>query len=445
MEEKVSIGKKVAWASRGISLAINVVLMGTLTYYCTDVIGLGAGLVGTLLLASKVFDGITDLIVGLIIDRTNTRWGKARPYQAFILPCWLITIFLFFVPNIGVTGKCIYIFCLYTLVNSVCATFLNGSDALALARCFKEQRTRVTMTTWNGVLVMVACIIFSIAMPQLIVYMGADRMRWLFVIAVISVVLGIFGMARFVFCKEVVDDKQLEEEAKAEPVPIGASIKALFQNKYIIMMTIFILLYNLSSNLFTAASTYYFKYIVGNVGLASYVGAASIITPIGIMLYPAIVKKIGTVGFLKGGFAVSLIGYVIRMLGGTNMVTMMLGTVLALLGGISCSCFVNIYVVDCMVYGEWKTGKKIDGLVSAITAFGNKIGTAFASGIVGLLMGMTGYDGALEVQSDAANTAIIACFNYIPLLIAVIMFVMALFYNIHRDLPTAKKALGLTE
>ena len=127
------------------------------------------------------------------------------------------------------------------------------------------------------------------------------------------------------------------------------------------------------------------------------------------------------------------------------MVTMMLGTVLALLGGISCSCFVNIYVVDCMVYGEWKTGKKIDGLVSAITAFGNKIGTAFAAGIVGLLMGMTGYDGALEVQSDAANTAIIACFNYIPLLIAVIMFVMALFYNIHRDLLTAKKALGLTE
>lgn len=445
MEGKVGIGKRLAWSSRGISLAINVVLMGYLTYYCTDVIGLRPGLVGTLLLASKVFDGITDIIVGLIIDRTNTRWGKARPYQAFILPCWLITIFLFFVPEIGITGKCIYIFCLYTLVNSVCATFLNGSDALALARCFRDEKTRVSMTTWNGVLVMVACIVFSITMPQLIVYMGEDRMKWLFVIAIISAIFGIFGMGRFVFCKEVIDERTLEEEANAEPVPVGESIKALFKNKYIIMMTMFILLYNLSSNLFTASSTYYFKYIVGNVGLASYVSVASIITPIGIMLYPLIVKKTGTVGFLKIGFTISLLGYVIRTLGQMNMITMMTGTILTLLGGISCSCFVNIYVVDCMIYGEWKTGKKIDGLVSAITAFGNKIGTAFASGIVGLLMGVTGYDGSLAVQSDAANTAIVACFNYIPLMIAVIMFIMALFYNIHRDLPVAKKELGLVK
>ena len=410
-EGKVSIGKKFAWSSRGLSMAINGVLVAYITYYCTDVIGLSAGVVGALLLASKLFDGVTDIVAGLIIDRTHSRWGKARPYQAFILPLWLLTIFLFFVPEIGTVGKCVYVFCMYTLVNSVCATFLYGSDALALARCFGSQKERVSVTSFNGVIVMVGCILFSIAMPQLIVYMGTDKLRWLFVITVFAAVFGITGMARFVFCEEVVTDEN-KDGAAGNTVPIGESIRALFANKYILMLTVILLLYNLMNSLGSSVGTYYYKYIVGNVGLASIVGMASFITPIAIIIFPLITGKTGLVGYLRGGFALAAAGFLIRIIGGTSLITLMIGSVATLVGTVSISGYVNLYIVDCMTYGEWKTGKKIDGLVSSITSFGSKIGTALASGIVGIVMGAAGYDGSMEVQSASANAAIHFCFNY---------------------------------
>ena len=105
-----------------------------LTYYCTDMLGMGATLVGTLLLASKIFDGVTDLFVGFIIDATHTKWGKARPYEIFIVFVWGLTVLLFSAPEMSTTGKAIFVFVLYTLINSVCATFLNGGDAVYLAR-----------------------------------------------------------------------------------------------------------------------------------------------------------------------------------------------------------------------------------------------------------------------------------------------------------------------
>ena len=86
---------KWAWTSRGLSLALNVILIMQLTYYCTDMLGMGATLVGTLLLASKIFDGVTDLFVGFIIDATHTKWGKARPYEIFIVFVWGLTVLLF--------------------------------------------------------------------------------------------------------------------------------------------------------------------------------------------------------------------------------------------------------------------------------------------------------------------------------------------------------------
>ena len=410
-QEAGAIGKgfKWAWSSRAISLAINVLFMGYLTFYCTDVLNMSPGLVGGLLLASKIFDGVTDIIAGFLIDRTRTKWGQARPYQIFILPCWILTILIFAVPDIGITAKSIYIFILYTLINSVCATLLNASDAILLARAVEGERKRVEVTSFAGVLTLVGCIAISIVMPQILAVIGVNHSGWMLMAAAFGVPLGILGSARFFFCKErVVENTGKQDE---ERVSIGESVKLLFHNKYILLLTLLLLLFYIQSNIFTTVQTYYFKYIVGNIGLASIISAANLIVPIIIGFTPYLSRKFGTVKCLRIAMFIGMVGYALRTVGGTNIVTLLLGTVLSMVSTVPITALINVYIVDCMDYGAWKTGKRIDGLISSVTAFGKKIGASLASASVGILMGMAGYDGKLEVQTASANASIVALFN----------------------------------
>ena len=95
-----------AWSTRGFALGVNSLLLMQVTFYATEYAGLSAGLVGTLLLISKLFDGLTDLVAGFIIDKPNTRWGKARPYELFLIPTWILTVMLFSTPSTwGTAGK----------------------------------------------------------------------------------------------------------------------------------------------------------------------------------------------------------------------------------------------------------------------------------------------------------------------------------------------------
>ena len=80
-----------AWSTRGFALGVNALILMQVSFYATESAGLSIGLVSTLVLVSKLFDGITDLLAGFIIDKTKTRWGKARPYELFLIPTWILT------------------------------------------------------------------------------------------------------------------------------------------------------------------------------------------------------------------------------------------------------------------------------------------------------------------------------------------------------------------
>lgn len=99
--KKMPKGKMVAWATRPISLGAITIIIGFFSLYCTNTLGLSPALVGSLLMASKIFDGITDLIAGWIVDNTNTRWGKGRPYELCIIGAWICMWALFTVPENG--------------------------------------------------------------------------------------------------------------------------------------------------------------------------------------------------------------------------------------------------------------------------------------------------------------------------------------------------------
>lgn len=371
---------KWAWTSRGLSLALNVLLIMQLTYYCTDMLGMGATLVGTLLLASKIFDGVTDLFVGFIIDATHTKWGKARPYEIFIVFVWGLTVLLFSAPEMSTTGKAIFVFVLYTLINSVCATFLNGGDAVYLARSIRSEKNRVSVMSFNGGIIMLFSIVISMLLPQLIAGMGSTKEGWTTMALIFAIPCAIIGMFRFIFVKEVVDDNQPSDQQKEEvqKFPLKQSLKCVFSNKYIFILAGMTLVVQLATNIGTAVNTYYFKYIMGNIGLATLVSIGSMLTPVILLIFPVLSRKFGTVPILRAGAVLGVVGYGIRILGGTNLVTLTLGSVIGGVAILPVTMMISIYLIDTMDYGEWKTGTRVEGMLASVNSFASKLGSGIA-------------------------------------------------------------------
>ena len=102
----------------------------------------------------------------------------------------------------------------------------------------------------------------------------------------------------------------------------------------------------------------------------------------------------------------------------------------------------NIYLIDCMDYGEWKTGTRIEGMLNSLKTFSDKMGSGIASGLVGLIMGLGGYDGALAVQSQAALTSIVVLFNYLPMILSILLLILAIIYKLDKELPKIKADLA---
>ena len=246
---------KWAWTSRGLSLAVNVLLIMQLTYYCTDMLGMAPTLIGGLLLASKLFDGVTDLVVGFIIDKTNTKWGKARPYEICIVFVWLFTILMFSTPNIGTIGQSVFIFIMYTLINSICATFLNGGDAVYLARSVRNEGNRVSVMSFNGGIIMLFSIVVSMMLPQLIGGIGAAKAGWTVIAAALGIPMAVIGMLRFIFVKEVGYTESVKEGEKTETVPLKTGLGCIMKNKYIWILAGMTFVVQLSSNIGSAVNT----------------------------------------------------------------------------------------------------------------------------------------------------------------------------------------------
>ncbi|MCR5145329.1 MAG: glycoside-pentoside-hexuronide (GPH):cation symporter [Lachnospiraceae bacterium] len=433
---------KWAWTSRGLALAINALLIMQLTYYCTDMLGMSAGLVGSLLLGSKLFDGVTDVIVGFIIDKTNTRFGKARPYEICIVLVWILTIILFSAPDLSMVGKAIFVLVMYTLINSIFATFLNGGDAVYLSRSIRSQKNRVSVMSFNGTVIMFTSIIISILLPQLIAGIGATKEGWTVIAASFGVPLAIIGLGRFIFVKEVVTESQQEADTyNQRKLSVKESISCIIKNKYIWIFAAMMLVAQFVTNIGTAVNTYYFKYVVGDIGLASVVSLASIVTPIVLMLFPMLSGKFGTVKLIKIGAVMGIVGYAIRFLGGTNMITLLVGSLISGVAIIPITMMGSIYIIDCMDYGEWKTGTRIEGMLNSVVAFSSKVGAGVASGLVGVIMGVAGYNGAMAVQSATAIASIKTLFNIIPLVLMVVMLVLAIMFKIDKEMPRIKADL----
>lgn len=434
---RLTIGKQLGWGGRAVSLASNVTVLGYITYYCTNILGMDAILVGTLLMASKIFDGVTDLVAGVIIDRTNTKWGKARPYEFAIFGVWITTILMFSCPELGNVGKCIWIFVTYTFVNSIFATLLNASEAVYLVRAFKYDDDRNKLISINGLLVTLFCTVISIVFPILMGTLGTTRGGWTTMLLITGVPLALLGFSRFLVVKEINNDIVMPEEK----LKFHEFLPAL-KNKYVWLLVFDTLLVFLIQNANTAVGTYYFDYVVGNVEAMSTVGMLGLISPFALLIMPKLLQKISVSQLFRYSFIIGAIGGFMRQFAGANMVLIMISSILITFALLPPSYFNLILITYIMDYHEWKTGTRVEGVIASINSFSSKLAGGLASGGVGLIMGLAGFDGTAEVITSSARASIVALYGWVPGVLFVVLFFIMRFFDLEKKLPQIREELA---
>lgn len=434
---KMTALQAVGWTGRGASLAVNVVVLGYLTFFCTNMLGMSPGTVGALLLASKLFDGVTDLVAGMIIDKTNTRFGKARPYEFSILGVWICTVLLYACPDMGMTGKCIWVFVVYAFVNSIFATLLNSSESVYLCRAFRYEEDRVKIASINGIAIMLCCAVVSIVFPLLMGTMGVTKEGWIPMILIIAVPFMLIGMLRFLLVKEtVVVDKE-----NAPKLKVADFMEGLRSNVYIYILFGAAVLTFIASNIGTAVGSYYFTYVVGDIGKMSVIGVLSFATPIAIIIMPLIMKKLSMTNLMAVSSLIGAIGCIIKGFADANMTLQVIGNLLVVISVLPMSYYGPLLVIHIMDYHEYKTGKRVEAVFGSIYGLATKIGSGLASGLVGVIMGATGFEGLAAAQTDNAINAIVGLYGWIPGVMLLITAILMFFFNLEKKLPEIHKEL----
>ena len=435
---KLSKKMLFAWPTRTIAYAVGSVMLGYVTLYATDFMGISAATAGVIFMLSKIFDGFTDIVAGYLIDRTHTKWGKGRPYELALVGYFLSAVLLYSAPEMGVTGSCIWLFVMYSLVNSVFLTLLLCAEPVYLANSLEDSSQSVSILAIGGFISMIFTMGGSIIFPQLVSNICTTRQGWTVFALIISVPFTLLGLVRFFVVKERKDIAA----ASAERIKVKDMLHLLGQNKYILIFSLIIFLSNIGSNLINNVTNYYFIYIMGDLGLASIASLSMLAIVVVILLTPVLSKKFGFVNVMRVTTLIGMVGYLVRIFAPRSLLLIVVSGIFAMMGFYTMFSFAGTFIIDCMDYGEWKTGVRSEGTVACAQSVTAKIGTAIGAGLLGVLMGMTGYDGALAVQPDSANTMIILLYSVIPAIFCLIQYILLRMYDLDKLLPQIKADLA---
>lgn len=424
---------KVGYGSGDVAgNVVYVLLTSFVMIYLTDTVGLDAGVVATLLMVSRIFDGFSDLIFGTLLDRTNTRMGKARPWMLWgFVGCAAMLIAIFAIPtSLGNTAKYAWFFIAYTLLNAVFFTANNIAYSSLTALITRNGGERVQMGSIRFMFAFGTNLLIQSATVGGVAMFGGGASGWR-TMAIIYALLGLAVNTLSVFSVKELPPEELEEEPEEleeEKLSVGESAKILVSNKYYLIILIVFLL----TQIFTAMlnmGIYFMKYVLGDADLLkTFAWSINVPLMIGLLITPLVVSRFG------GMYRINIIGYVIATLGRLGVLVaaymdslalMLFFSGVAALGMSSLQGTLNALIAEASENTWLRTGKRIDGLMFSCTSLGVKVGGGLGAAISGWLLAAAGYDGNLKVQPESAIQMIYVMYVWLPLAAnALILFLL---------------------
>ena len=437
----VSFGERFSYALGDVGCNfVWSVVAGFLTLYYTDSVGITAAAVGTIMLVTRLLDGLTDLGFGLILDRTKTRFGKARPWILWSTPMMAIgLILLFSVPDsLGDTGKIVYATATYIFVAAFAYTASNLSYNTLLALMTNDQPSKISANSLRFICTSLFVIALAYVVPPLVEMVG-----WSMMAVIFAILATCCFMITFFFVKE---RNVPEEKPKEHPKDnIGAieSFKILFKNRFFFTICIMFLMYYINASIFNGLGVYYCRDVLHDINLYGTLNACYMGTKfVALLFVPFLANRFGKWKLMLSGWSIVILGMFIMWVASPNVYGVMFGALLRGIGlGPISACLFTI-IADAVEYGEWKCGVNQAGLTNSATSFGMKVGTGLGSAIVGWGLAFADYNPNLATQTDYTLYCEQIVFFVFPIVGFVVSWIAMYFTNIDRIYPTIIKELN---
>ena len=400
---------KIGYGSGDIAgNVVYALLTAFVMFYLTDTVGLSMGVVGTLMAISKIFDGVTDLFFGRLIDKTKTKMGKACPWMLWpYIGCAVALVACFSVPaSWGQTAQYIFFFISYTLLNAVFFTANNIAYASLTALITKNTNERVQLGSVR--------FIFAFATSLLIQYITIDAVGWFGggvvgwrMVAILYALIGLLVNTLSVFSvRELPEDEMGMENQRLDDskLTFRKSLKLLLKNKYYVIICVTYITTQIYASVI-GMGIYYMKYILGDEGLfGDFALAINIPMVAGLLILPTVIQKLGGMYQLNvWGYALAAVGRLGVMVAAYfGSVPLMLAfTALATLGIVPLQGDLNALIASCSEYTTLTTGHSLDGMMYSCSSLGIKIGGALGTAICGWLLDAAGYIENAATQNAA--------------------------------------------
>lgn len=432
MSEKISLKEKVGYATG--DLACNFIyqtVSSFLLFFYTEVFGISAIAAGFMFLVVRLFDAVIDPLIGTVVDKTNTKYGRFRPYLLYgAFPFAGVAILCFTTPAFSEPMKLVYAYVTYILL-SVTYSFVNIPYAALTSAITQDNKEVVSLTSIRMLFSNTGGLIVSFGVPLLAGIFtnvtGKTSTGWQITMSI----MGILGALILIYCFLNTQERvqiNHSEEAKINVKDIFSQLKV---NRPLIIICLFFILNFGVNSIVNSVGIYYVTYNVARPDLVKWYGLMGTLPALILMpLMPLMYKWMGKKKLLFTALSFKAIGLIALFIIPATMVPLVFaGRLIAALGTITAGAFTWALIPETIDYGQYKTGKRASGVIYALVGFFFKFGMAIGGIIPGLILAKFGYV-ANHAQTPTALHGILFTMTIIPAIFVIIELVAIFFYNL---------------
>lgn len=418
-----------------------------LIYFYTDIYGISPKEAGLIYLVSRIWDAVNDPIMGYIADHTHTRWGRFRPYMLFgAIPLAISTILTFSTPVLDESWKFAYALVTFLMLSTLYTLVTLPYSTLA-AVITDDADERSSIAGFRMIFAILGLSVVSVATGPLVRLFEDEATGYQVVVTGYSILATVLFWISFGSVKEQILPTQ-KESYTIKQVP-----SLIFKNRPLLLLAGAVFFTGMAGAMKMGAGMYFCKYFLRDQGLFSYFMLAVITgAAVGVVMSTNLTRRFSKKSLFLFGITIECVADM-GLFGFSSTSIKALPEIFSMLFISSIGGGIGIQLMwamapDLVDYGEWKTGKRADGMTYAALSFVQKLDTGIGGAMIGFILGYAGYieplDGILQEQTKGTLLGILFMVSLAPVIAGIIALSFVAFYDTSREQAKTQKVEALT-